>query len=99
MTRPPFYVRRPLLAGLVRQLPLLAVLVVVGAGLVLVGVGHWRQGLVTAGLALVGGALGRLLLPERRSGFLAVRSRPVDVLLMAGAGLTLTVVTLTIPSR
>ena len=28
MTRPPLYVRRPFLAGLVRQLPLLAVLVV-----------------------------------------------------------------------
>ena len=30
MTRPPLYVRRPFLAGLLRQLPLLGVLVVVG---------------------------------------------------------------------
>ena len=36
MTRPPLYVRRPFLAGLVRQLPLLAVLV---AGVVLLAVG------------------------------------------------------------
>jgi hypothetical protein len=30
-------------------------------------------------------------------GFLAVRSRPVDVVLLAGTGLTLAVVVLTIP--
>ena len=98
MTRPPLYVRRPFLAGLLRQLPLLAVLLVVGTGLFVVSIGHWRQGLVMAGLALVGGALLRLLLPERRSGFLAVRSRPVGVVLMAGAGAALTVIALTIPS-
>jgi membrane protease YdiL (CAAX protease family) len=98
MTRPPLYVRRPFLAGLLRQLPLLAVLLVVGTGLFVVSIGHWRQGLVMAGLALVGGALLRLLLPERRSGFLAVRSRPVDFVLMAGAGLALTVIAVMIPA-
>jgi hypothetical protein len=49
------------------------------------------------GLALVGAALLRLLLPVRRVGFLAVRSRPVDVLLLAGTGLAMTVVALAIP--
>jgi hypothetical protein len=97
MTRPPLYVRRPFLAGLVRQLPLLAVLVVVGAGLVVITFEHWRQGLVLIGLALIGAALLRLLLPVRRVGFLAVRSRPTDVVLLAGAGLALTAVVLTIP--
>ncbi len=97
MTRPPLYVRRPFLAGLVRQLPLLAVLVVVASALLLVTIDHWRVGLVVVGLALVGGAVLRLLLPVRRVGFLAVRSRPVDVLLLAGAGVTLTVLVLTIP--
>ncbi|MGY2085841.1 DUF3017 domain-containing protein [Blastococcus sp. SYSU DS0539] len=97
MTRPPLYVRRPFLAGLVRQLPLLAVLVVVAAGLLLVTLEHWRWGLVVVGLALVGAALLRLLLPVRRVGFLAVRSRAVDVVLTAGAGIALTTVALTIP--
>jgi hypothetical protein len=97
MTRPPLYVRRPFLAGLLRQLPLLVVLVVVAAGLLQVTFEHWRRGLVVVGLALVGAALLRALLPVRRLGFLAVRSRPVDVVLLAGTGLTLTVVTLTIP--
>jgi DUF3017 family protein len=93
----PLYVRRPFLAGLLRQLPLLAVLVVVGVGLVFVTFGHWRRGIVIIGLAMVGAALLRLLLPLRRVGFLAVRSRSVDVALMAGTGLALTVIVLTIP--
>jgi hypothetical protein len=97
-TRPPLYIRRPFLAGLVRQLPLLAVLAATAVGLLLVAVEHWRMGLVVMGLTLVGAALLRLLLPERRVGFLAVRSRPVDVVLMAVAGLTLTTVSLTIPA-
>ena len=97
MTRPPLYVRRPFLAGVIRQLPLLAVLVVVGIGLLEVVFDHWRRGLVIVGLALVGAAVLRVLLPVRRLGFLAVRSRPVDVVLLAGAGVALVVVVLTIP--
>jgi hypothetical protein len=97
VTQPPLYVRRPFLAGLIRQLPLLAVLAVVAIGLVQVTFDHWRRGLVVVGLALIAAALLRLLLPVRRVGFLAVRSRPVDVVLLAGAGITLTVVVLTIP--
>ena len=96
-SKPPLYVRRPFLAGLVRQLPLLAVLLTVGLGLLLVTFEHWRRGLVVVGLALVGGGLLRLLLPLRRVGFLAVRSRPVDVVLLAGTGLALAVIVLTIP--
>ena len=98
MTRPLLYVRRPFLAGLLRQLPLLAVLVAVGVGLLMVTFEHWRKGLVVVGLALVGGAVLRALLPVRRVGFLAVRSRPVDVVLLAGAGLALAVVALAIPA-
>jgi hypothetical protein len=97
MTRPPLYLRRPFLAGLVRQLPLLAVLVTVGVGLLLVTFEHWRRGLVVIGLALVAAALLRALLPVRRVGFLAVRSRPIDVVLLAGTGLALTAIALMIP--
>ncbi len=96
-SRPPLYVRRPFVAGLVRQLPLLAVLAAVAVGLLLVTVEHWRQGLVLMGLALVGAALLRLFLPERRVGFLAVRSRPVDVILLTAAGLALAVAAAAIP--
>ena len=97
MSRPPLHTRRPFLAGLLRQLPLLVVLLAVGAGLLVLTVGHWRRGLVVVGLALVGGGLLRLLLPLRRVGFLAVRSRPVDVVLMVGVGVTLSAFALAIP--
>jgi hypothetical protein len=94
----PLYVRRPFLAGLLRQFPLVVVLVAVGAGLAVLTLGHWRVGLVVEGVALVLGAVLRLALPVRRVGFLAVRSRPVDVLLIGGAGLALTVIALAIPA-
>ena len=97
MSRPPLHTRRPFLAGLLRQLPLFVVLLAVGAGLLVLTVGHWRRGLVVVGLALVGGGLLRLLLPLRRVGFLAVRSRPVDVVLMVGVGVTLSAFALAIP--
>ena len=98
MTRPPLYTRRPFLAGLLRQVPLLLVLVAVAVGLLAVAFEHWRQGLVIAGVALVGGGALRLLLPVRRVGFLAVRSRPVDVVLLVGAGVLLTAFALSIPA-
>ncbi len=97
MTRPPLYTRRPFLAGLLRQLPLLAVLLAVGIGLLMVTFEHWRRGLVVVGLALVGAGVLRLLLPLRRLGFLAVRSRPVDVVLLVGVGVTLPAFALAIP--
>ena len=99
MSRPPLHTRRPFLAGLLRQLPLLVVLLAVGAGLLVLTVGHWRRGLVVVGLALAGGGLLRLLLPLRRVGFLAVRSRPVDVVLMVGVGVTLSAFALAIPGE
>jgi hypothetical protein len=97
VSQPPLYVRRPFLAGVIRQLPLLAVLVMVGVGLVVVAFDHWRKGIVIIGVALMGAAVLRLLLPLRRVGFLAVRSRPVDVVLLAVTGLAVTVIVLTIP--
>ena len=97
MTRPPLYLRRPFLAGLLRQLPLFAVLVAVAVGLGMVAVEHWRRGLLVVGLALVGAGVLRLVLPVRRVGFLAVRSRPVDVVLMAGTGIALSALALAVP--
>ncbi len=97
-TRPPLYVRRPLLAGLVRQWPLFLVLVGVGVGLAMIALEHWRRGLLVVGLALVAAALLRLLLPLPRLGFLAVRSRTIDVTFTAGAGLAIALIAATLPS-
>jgi Protein of unknown function (DUF3017) len=97
VTRPPLYVRRPFLAGLVRQLPLLCTLGAVAVGLLLVTFEHWRRGLAVIGVAIIGAALLRLLLPVRRVGFLAVRSRQVDVLLLGAAGVVVVTLALSIP--
>jgi hypothetical protein len=97
VTRPPLHTRRPFLAGLLRQLPLFAVLVAVAVGLAMVAVEHWRRGLLVVGLALVGAAVLRLVLPVRRVGFLAVRSRPVDVVLMAGTGVAVALLSVVVP--
>jgi MFS superfamily sulfate permease-like transporter len=95
--RPPLYTRRPFLAGVLRQWPLVLVLAVVAAGLLEVTFEHWRRGLVTMGVALVLAGVLRLVLPVRRVGFLAVRSRAVDVTLTAGCGLLLVVIALAVP--
>ncbi|KQS73849.1 hypothetical protein ASG41_02170 [Modestobacter sp. Leaf380] len=92
------YLRRPVLAGVLRQLPLTVVLLVVAAGLLSVTGGNWRRGLVLMGLALVVAAVLRMLLPVRRVGFLAIRSQTTDVVLSLGAGLLLTGVALAIPA-
>ena len=97
-TREPLYLRRPLLAGFLRQWPLAVVILTVGVGLALVAVQQWRVGLVVMGLALVLAGLLRLLLPVRRIGFLAVRSRPVDVTLTTAAGLAVVVIALATPA-
>jgi Protein of unknown function (DUF3017) len=98
-SRPPLYVRHPFLAGLLRQLPLLAALVGVAVGLAVVTFADWRAGLVVLGIVLLGTAALRQVLPVRRAGFLAVRSRPFDVVLLVGAGIGLIVIALTLPMR
>ena len=97
MARSPLYTRRPFLAGVLRQLPLTAVLLVVVTGLVLVAAGNWRRGLVLMGLALVGAGVLRMLLPVRRVGFLAVRSSTTDVALTTAGGLALVLLALAVP--
>ena len=70
------------------ELPLLVVVLVVGAGVVGAGVlNAWRTGstVVGLGLLLAGGL--RLGLPARRAGMLVVRSRSVDAAVLLVLGL------------
>jgi hypothetical protein len=95
--RPPLYLRRPFLAGVLRQLPLAVVLAVVAVGLLEVTFEHWRRGLVTMGVGLLVAAVLRLVMPVRQVGFLAVRSRAIDVTLTGGAGVVLVAIALAVP--
>ena len=74
-----------------RHAPVLAVLGAVGAGLVLVVLGHWRAGSYVIGLALLLAAGLRLSLPADVAGLLVVRSRGLDggLLLALGFGVLL----------
>jgi len=72
--------------GVLRELPLALIIGGVGLGLVIIGLHHFRWGnLVIAG-SLLAGAFFRLVLPTRRAGLLAIRSRFTDVVTMSAMG-------------
>jgi DUF3017 family protein len=83
-------------ARLPAHLPVAAVFTVVAVGMVRVLTQHWREGAALLGGALLLAALLRVLLPPDRAGLLAIRSRPVDVLVYLGFGGSLVVLALTI---
>jgi hypothetical protein len=76
--------------------PLAVVLLVAGAGIVRVLTAHWREGAVLLGGALLIAAALRALLPPERAGLLAVRGRPVDLLVYGAFGVGMIVLAVTI---
>ncbi|WP_031468208.1 DUF3017 domain-containing protein [Sciscionella sediminilitoris] len=83
-------------ASLRTALPFATVLLVVLAGFVLIGLYHWRWGSTLIGGGLLIAALLRGILGREQMGLLALRSKPVDVLLYGGFGAIMIVVALTI---
>lgn len=77
----------------------LAVLAATGAGLGLVAFGPWRLGLGVIGIALLFGALGRLVIPRGNAGMLGMRPKLVDVLALVVLGAGLIVLASVIPER
>ncbi len=87
-------------AGIVRVVPLLAVLVVVAAGVYIAGcqgTAGGREGGAVAGCALLAAAAVRLLLPVSLVGLLATRKRATDVVTLALFGVGLLVAGLVLP--
>ena len=75
------------------------ILVVAGFGLialVLVAAGFWRRGALLIGIGVGVAALLRLVLPEDRAGVLVVRSRGIDVSMMAAVCATVVYIAATI---
>ncbi|MFJ9178869.1 DUF3017 domain-containing protein [Streptomyces sp. NPDC102360] len=70
-----------------RQWPIIAVLSATALGLLLTAFGLFRVGTILVGVALLGGAVLRWLLPD--VGMLAVRSRFTDMVTCAGLGLVI----------
>jgi hypothetical protein len=82
----------------VKELPTLAVLAAVVAGLVVGALGHWRPGAIVVGLALLLAAGLRLTLRERQAGFLVVRSRGFDAAVLLVLGFAVVALANTIPA-
>jgi hypothetical protein len=82
-----------------RQWPLVVVVVGVLAGLVVAWLGTttWRLGCVLVGLALLVGAVERLVLGEREAGLLQVRGKGFDVVVLAVLGLAVVTLALVVP--
>lgn len=79
------------------QWPLMLVLLGMLGSLVVVATDHFRRGSVLFAGFVVLALLLRLVLPERRAGWLAMRSRGVDLAWLAVVGLGLTVFALIVP--
>lgn len=71
-----------------------------GIGLLVVAFGPWRRGVAMIGVALIVGALARVVLSDNNAGMLRVRrSRWADVLMLGGVGVTLIVLASVIPNQ
>jgi hypothetical protein len=86
--------------SIVRVIPFLAVILVTIAGVYIA----WRQGSAgggeggaVGGVALLGAAVARLLLPARLVGLLATRKRATDVITLTVFGVSLLVAGLVLP--
>ena len=72
--------------GLLSELPLALIIAGAALGLVIIGLHHFRWGNLLIAGSLLAGAFFRLVLPTRRAGLLAVRSRFTDVVTMSAMG-------------
>ena len=73
------------------------VLVGAGLGLAVVSAGHFRRGATLVAVAVCLGAVLRVVLPVRRCGLLAVRSRAFDVSCLLVLGVGILVLALVVP--
>jgi hypothetical protein len=82
-----------------RPWPLLVVVAGVVLGLVVsvLGEATWRAGSVVVGVALLVGAVERLVLSERAAGLLQVRGKGFDVAVLALAGASVVALALVVP--
>ena len=79
------------------QWPLAAVLLGSFAGLIVAASSHWRAGTTLIGLSITMGGLFRLL-PNRRVGLLAVRSKLLDTVVLLGVGIGIAVLAWAVPA-
>jgi hypothetical protein len=81
-----------------REWPLTAVLLVMAAAAAVIASDHFRRGAVLFSAAVLLAFFLRLLLPERDSGMLAVRSKPLDLGVLAALGLAFSFLAFAVPA-
>lgn len=80
------------------QWPIALVLVGVAASMSVIAFGSFRRGCVVLAAAILLGAFLRLFLSEQDAGWLAVRTRTVDVAVLLAMGIGLAVLTFWVPA-
>jgi multisubunit Na+/H+ antiporter MnhB subunit len=76
----------------------LGVLVAALAGIAVAAAGAWRTGVSWLAVALITAAVTRLLLSDDNAGMLRVRRKPLDAVILAGAGVLLLFLAASIPN-
>ncbi len=80
-----------------REWPIALVLSVVAVGLVVVAVGSFRRGCIVLAGGVVLAFFLRAMLPTPAAGMLAVRSRSVDLVVLAVLGVSVSVLAFWVP--
>lgn len=91
-------IRRPARSRWLAQWPITLVLIGVGIAMLMIGLDYFRRGCVVLSASVLLAAFLRLMLPEGEAGMLAVRSRKIDVAILAVLGLGLSVFTFWVPA-
>ena len=86
-----------MLGRLRQEWPITAALTVVVVGLAVVAGGHFRRGTILLSFGVALALFLRLLLPSSEAGLLAVRSKRVDVVVLAFLALATSVLALWVP--
>ena len=82
----------------VRQWPITLVLALVALSLVMIATDHFRRGSVLLAASVILAFFLRMMLPGREAGFLVVRSRRVDVIVLGILGIGLGIFSLWVPA-
>lgn len=82
---------------LLAQWPITIVLIGITVALLMIALDHFRRGSIVLSASVMLGAFLRLLLPDQEAGMLAVRSRKVDVAVLGGLAIGLSVFTYWVP--
>jgi hypothetical protein len=85
------------LSAVRRQWPIAVSLAVVVAGLVVVASGHFRRGTLVLAFGVALALFLRMLLPADEAGLLAVRSKRIDIAVLATLAFATSVLALWVP--